>query len=92
LIVPVDYSLSVELIPKSTSSGWTNALRLMDKDTNADGLARSRMLAIFIWPGTTNLHVRTGTDVDWNEGVDPTPALPLNVATTVRIETAGKLQ
>jgi hypothetical protein len=44
----------------------------MDKDTNADGLPRSRMIAIWFYGGTTRLHVRTGTDVYWNAGVDPT--------------------
>jgi hypothetical protein len=62
----------------------------MDKDTTADVLPRSRMIAIWFWPGTTQLHVRTGTDVDWNAGVDPTATLPLNVATVVKIEAFGQ--
>jgi hypothetical protein len=89
--VPADYSLRFRITPISTSTVWTNILMAMDKDTTADGLARSRMIAIWIVPGTTSLHVRTGTDVDWNEGIDQTPALPLNVATAVLIQTAGKI-
>ncbi len=44
----------------------------VDKDTTVDGLARSRMIGFWFVPGTTALHVRTGTDVDWNEGFDQT--------------------
>jgi hypothetical protein len=62
----------------------------MDKDTTADVLPRSRMIAIWFYPGTTLLHVRTGTDLSWNAGVDPTASLPLNVATVVKIEAYGQ--
>jgi hypothetical protein len=34
--------------------------------------------------------VRTGTDVSWNAGVDPTATLPLDVATVVKIEAFGQ--
>jgi hypothetical protein len=34
--------------------------------------------------------VRTGTDVSWNAGVDPTATLPLDVATVVKIEAVGQ--
>jgi hypothetical protein len=49
------------------------------------------VLGIWFVPGTTELHVRTGTDVNWSEGFDQTPALPLDVATVVTIQTAGKI-
>jgi hypothetical protein len=62
----------------------------MDKDLNADGVARSRMIGIWFIPGTTLLHVRTGTNLSWNAGVDPTASLPLNVATVVKIEAYGQ--
>ncbi len=88
--VPADWTLSFQITPQATSPGWANVLWLMDKDTNADGLPRSRMIGIWFWPGTTKLHVRTGTDVSWNAGVDPTATLPLNVATVVKIEAIGQ--
>ncbi len=88
--IPADWTLSFQITPLGISSGWTNVLLLMDKDTNADALPRSRMIGIWFWPGTTKLHVRTGTDVDWNAGVDPTATLPLNAATVVKIEAFGQ--
>ena len=88
--VPADWTLSFQITPQAISPGWTNVLWLMDKDTNADGLPRSRMIAIWFYGGTTRLHVRTGTDVSWNAGVDPTATLPLNAATVVKVEAFGQ--
>jgi hypothetical protein len=48
------------------------------------------MIAIWFHPGTTRLHVRTGTNLDRNAGVDPPPTLALNVATVVKIEAFGQ--
>ena len=88
--IPADWTLSFQITPLGISSGWTNVLWFMDKDTTADVLPRSRMIAIWFHPGTTQLHVRIGTDVDWNAGVDPTATLPLNAATVVKIEAFGQ--
>jgi uncharacterized protein (DUF427 family) len=88
--VPADWTLSFQITPQAIAPGYTNVLWFMDKDTNADGLARSRMIAIWLQPGTTGLHVRTGTNLDWNAGINLTPNLSLNVATVVKIEAFGQ--
>ena len=64
---------------------------MIQKDAHGDGLATSRMLAVNFVPGTTRLHVRTGTSTNWDAGIDQTESLPLNVATQVRVEAFGSI-
>jgi hypothetical protein len=48
--IPVDWTLSFQITPQAIAPGWTNVLSLMDKDTTADGLSRSRMIGIWFYP------------------------------------------
>jgi hypothetical protein len=71
--------------------GLWGYLQVTQRDASTDVSPTSRVLGIWIIPGITALHVRFGTDVDWNEGFDQTSALPLDEATVFTIQTGGKI-
>jgi hypothetical protein len=71
--------------------GLWGYLQVTQRDASTDVSPTSRVLGIWIIPGIMALHVRFGTDVDWNEGFDQTSALPLDEATVVTIQTGGKI-
>jgi hypothetical protein len=84
VVVPYNYTLSFKVTPTGTSDAWTNVLHY-SRD-NTDG---SRMPAVYVWPGSSRLHVRVGSDNATNGGID-TRALPINETTTVLLQAIGK--
>jgi hypothetical protein len=64
------------LRPHGIHGGWSNVFH----KGNSDG---QRNPAVWLYPGGTRLHIRTGTQRNWNDGNDPGQSLPLHQWTHV---------
>jgi len=72
------YSYTFWIKPTGTNGGWSNVFHKGDVDSQ-------RNLAIWLYPGSTRLHIRSGTRSGWNDGLDPGSALPMNQWTHVAV-------
>eukprot|EP00466_Bigelowiella_natans_P010902 jgi/Bigna1/76348/fgenesh1_pg.40_\ len=71
-----EYTLSFDVTPHSTHPMWNGIVKFMS--SKGDHKAYGRNPGIWFFPGSTRLHLRSGTDKNWNEGCDPTDMLTLN--------------
>jgi hypothetical protein len=72
------FELSFDLVPHGKVRGWNNILHI--GNTNGE-----RIPAVWMFSGSTRLHVRMGSTRSWNDGCDPTAWLPLHQKTRVAI-------
>jgi len=87
--VPADYELTFAIsLLAATPNVWTSVLHYSKQPVD-HGVEGSRMPGIWIHPDTTTLYVGFDCIGKQNEIVN-TAALPLNVASTIKIRAVGK--
>jgi len=72
------YTWTFWVRPISVNKEWANLFHKGDADAQ-------RNIAVWFYPGTTRLHIRSGTRSSWNDGLDPVSALPMQTWTHVTI-------
>jgi len=72
------YSFALWLKPLARVDGWANIFHKGDQDMN-------RNPAMWFWPDSTRLHIRSGTRSGWDDGLDPKQDLPLDEWTHVAV-------
>jgi len=72
------YSYVFWLKPEGTTDSWSNIFHKGEADSQ-------RNAAVWFYPGTFKLHIRSGTRSSYNDGLDPASALPANVWTHVAV-------
>lgn len=87
--VPADLKFAVAIKPTTRADRWSNIFHLSTTQTD-QGAPGSRLLAMWFQPNSTTPHIVLGTDQDPSWSIDTT-ALPLNVYTTVSIQTLGRI-
>jgi len=64
--------------PTTIHQGWSNIFHKGDADSQ-------RNLAIWFYPNSFRLHIRSGTRSSWNDGLDPASSLPQGTWTHVAV-------
>jgi hypothetical protein len=66
-------------------SHWSNILHFSKDDND-----HTRAPAVFVFPGSTRLHIRFTTTTEWNDGFDPAPLLALHRKYKINIQALGR--
>lgn len=81
-----NYKLDFHIKPlvENKKGGWKNILRFTQTNRNCCNPG-DRNPAVWFIPGTLRLHIRSGRKGNWNDGINPSPQLPLNKYTHVEV-------
>jgi len=83
-----DYTLSFDVTANSKSMGkWGNIIHVNNGQGDCCGVG-NRAPAIWFWPDDTRLHVRIGSTVEGNWGIDTDP-LPIGQKVNFNLTTSG---
>lgn len=88
--VPVDYSISFTITPKSVLNEWGSIFHV-SHDGHDLGSKGTRMPAMWFYPGTTQLYVRMDGDTFQDDGITQTAALPVGYPTKVTMTTIAQV-
>uniref|UniRef100_A0A7S3YHN4 DUF5648 domain-containing protein n=1 Tax=Lotharella globosa TaxID=91324 RepID=A0A7S3YHN4_9EUKA len=78
------YTITFDFKPTGTVIGWSNILHFTRTGNNCCSNG-DRIPGIWLYSGSTRMHIRTGTSVDGNDGCNPTQQLAMNKFTAVKI-------
>ena len=83
--LPADFSMTFTLTLTGRVSHWSNILHFSKDDND-----HTRAPAVFVFPGSTRLHIRFTTTTEWNDGFDPAPMLALGRPYKINIQALGR--